>query len=649
MRAQSIQKLFTFSVILSIALITLTLVGSKRVSALDDFCTWTGAGGNANYSNANNWSGCDNGHLPEGGDTIILPSGPTNKTITLDGSVALRNLQVSGDGYLIQPASLGDVLLIQNSADFSGDNNIVTALTYYISSSDTYLTSSGSGNEFQNVIALQPTAGGTKFNVDVSGDIAIQNISDAGGTYVDSVVKTGGGTVIITGGSIVNGFHSDNGLDITAGTWRCNNDRCVGMDTNTVTIEEDGTTPALLELNDANVNIENPISISSTSGNPVAIRATDDATISGTINISGDSAIANDSSNGSVTLNNIISGTGNVTFTGNSSALVDFVLDGSSPNTYDGTMIVDQGFIRFDKNGAVPGGLTVTAHPSEYSGALHGSGITNAISDTGTVTLTNNGTNVASLDLDGSETIGGLVGNGAIDEQTDTLVLNGSGNYEFTGDINVDTITKSGTGTQIFNNIDAQTINVTAGNLIIKGTTTATTTIGSGSVLKGYGPVGTTIISGTLAPGLSPGTMTVNGNLDLTNGTYQAELNGTVAGTGYDQAVVSGTTTLSNTTLSASLGFVPAAGNTFTILRSAVISGTFNGLTDNATITVSGVLMRINYNLNASGEDTVTLTVLSLASTPNTGIQAQNALSLVAPLLCGSLLLVAAVKKSAKK
>lgn len=743
-------------------LLCLTLLSSPPASAADDTCTWTGSGGNSNFTNGSNWTGCDNSNVPQGGDTVVFPNGPTNKTVTVNTTIGVANMSFTGDNYTVNTPVPGDVVVVTNNINLSGNNSSIDAFIYFISSADTSLTVSGSGNEFLDILVLQPSSGGTHFTTNVSSSIDIPNISNASSTLIDSVIKTGEGTVVITGGTIVNGFESINGLDITAGTWRCEDDRCVGDAANDIVIEEGGTSAAaVLELNNASINIENPIFIASTSDDPGTIRATLNATVSGnvslmtdgvfeaaasrTLTVSGgvsvdsgqtlhlngsgnvvqsgvvsgsggvtvvgnaqltntnsysgataingvvtisdalalgsnagsttindngqliliedstgytldeditlqgdgpsgsgallinnshasdmiltgnivmsdDGVITNSSTTGSVIIDTVISGTGDVTLSGNSGAVNDFSIDGPSANTYSGTMIINQGFVQFAKGGSVSGDLTVTAHASEDSGALHGSSVTNAISDTGTVTLTNNGAYVASIDLDGTETIGGLAGDGTIDESADTLALNGSGNYEFTGDITVDTITKSGSGTQIFNDVDAQTIDVTSGNLVIKGTTTAVLSFASGSTLKGTGPIGSASVAGTLAPGLSPGIMTVSGNLNLTNGTYQVELNGTTAGTGYDQSIVSGTTTLSGTTLSATLGFVPVTGTSFTIIRSATIAGTFNGLSDGATLTISGITMRVNYNLSASGEDTVTLTVLSVATAPSTGL-----------------------------
>ncbi|HEX9581268.1 MAG TPA: hypothetical protein VF970_09220 [Gemmatimonadales bacterium] len=80
----------------------------------------------------------------------------------------------------------------------------------------------------------------------------------------------------------------------------------------------------------------------------------------------------------------------------------------------------------------------------------------------------------------------------------------------------------------------------------------------------------------TVQPGpSSAGILQINGSLN-TSGTLIMEIGGTVAGTGYSQVTVSSTATLSGTlTYSLVGGFVPTAGNTFTILTGAPVTGTF--------------------------------------------------------------------------
>lgn len=85
-------------------------------------------------------------------------------------------------------------------------------------------------------------------------------------------------------------------------------------------------------------------------------------------------------------------------------------------------------------------------------------------------------------------------------------------------------------------------------------------------------------LAGTVSPGASPGTMTIDGNyLQGPSGTLLAEIGGLAAGTQYDQLIVSGTVTLDgNLNVALGNGFIPATGDTFTIIDSGGgVSGTF--------------------------------------------------------------------------
>ena len=149
------------------------------------------------------------------------------------------------------------------------------------------------------------------------------------------------------------------------------------------------------------------------------------------------------------------------------------------------------------------------------------------------------------------------------------------------------------------------------------------------AILKGTGSTGdlTVATGGTVAPGHSPGCLNT-GNVTLL-GTYQAEIGGTTACSGYDQMRVTGTINLTSGTLVTSLygGFVPAVGQSYTIIDNDgadAITGTFAGLAEGATITVTGVTYRISY-VGGTGNDVVlTVTAVDagqLPTTPNTGLK----------------------------
>ncbi len=134
----------------------------------------------------------------------------------------------------------------------------------------------------------------------------------------------------------------------------------------------------------------------------------------------------------------------------------------------------------------------------------------------------------------------------------------------------------------------------------------------AGGTLGGTGSVaGAMIVQGgaTLAPGASPGVFTANGDVTLDSGsTFEVELNGLAVGTEYDRlAMGPGTAlTLTNPTLLVQLGFSPALDDTFLIVAGfSSLSGTFNGLPDNATFTAGGTDFRIDYN-----SSDITLTVV---------------------------------------
>lgn len=116
---------------------------------------------------------------------------------------------------------------------------------------------------------------------------------------------------------------------------------------------------------------------------------------------------------------------------------------------------------------------------------------------------------------------------------------------------------------------------------------------------------GTSIV---LVPGSSPGQVVIIGDLTLdANDTLELELNGTTAGTGYDQLVVDGDVTLGGATLSATAGFTYAGCDTLTLIQNDgvnAVTGTFAGLPNGATVTISLQGFKIFYD-RGDGNDVV--------------------------------------------
>jgi hypothetical protein len=103
-----------------------------------------------------------------------------------------------------------------------------------------------------------------------------------------------------------------------------------------------------------------------------------------------------------------------------------------------------------------------------------------------------------------------------------------------------------------------------------------------GGTLSGGGTInGNVTNAGTINVGSQPGTLTINGNFTQTSaGVTNVQIGGTSAGTGYDQLVISGATSL-NGVLNVSLinSFAPVVGQSFQILSFSSRSGTFSSVT----------------------------------------------------------------------
>jgi hypothetical protein len=178
--------------------------------------------------------------------------------------------------------------------------------------------------------------------------------------------------------------------------------------------------------------------------------------------------------------------------------------------------------------------------------------------------------------------------------------LNFTGSYTLTSTSGI-----SGSGSVVFS----------GGTTTIGGTLGASSgvTVQSGAAITGAATINANVTnSGTIHVGGGPGVagrLTINGNFTQTStGVLNVELGGLNAGTDSDQLVISGTASLGGT-LNVSLlnGFVPASGNSFSVLTFASSTGTFATVTglsqDGSTLTPQYNSTNLTLTASLSGSD----------------------------------------------
>jgi autotransporter-associated beta strand protein len=337
-----------------------------------------------------------------------------------------------------------------------------------------------------------------------------------------------------------------------------------------------------------------------------------------------DKTLTTQVSQGDITVSGTISGVGNVILQPQAAPLTGQIWLTNPANTYTGTTYFGSGNIHLAADGStgVGGGW-------EMAG--------------GTVIAEANITNSRAINFEGTSTIDTKANNVTLNGPI-TSFSSGWGSIGSTVGLN-----KNGTGTLTLSSLTntlAGNVNVNSGTLLINGnlgpSDTAKVMVFNGATLGGSGTIyrniwgygrtgaGTTTLpfvysSGTVAPGSNgPGILTVSGSFDLGSpktgsstvtaatsaSTLSMELNGPLAGSGYDQIQ----TFMQNATsapqvllgdgsstwaanLSLSLGYAPSASDVFWLIVNSnkyqdnlgtanTTTGTFASLPQGSTVTL---------------------------------------------------------------
>jgi fibronectin-binding autotransporter adhesin len=470
------------------------------------------------------------------------------ESLTLAGTVSgAGGLNKAGTGMLIFGAS-----------------NTVSSLTLTggtLSSGTGTLTLAGNitANGTSTIIGNLSLGTATRTVTVATGDDLVITADISSGANV-GLAKAGTGTLTLSGSNGYLGSTTVSGgvLDI----------QTVLPDTS-VTVAAGAT----LQLDVAGVSFEN--SLLTLSGGTLSDNAAGNTWL-GKISLAATSTVSV-AAGESLTLQGVISGPGGLTKSGGGTLLM-----GTQTNTYSGATTINQGIVNIQ----TAKGLGTSAVTVDSGAALQ---IQGGISLANKLTL--NGTGGASA--------GALESSSGSNTWTGTVALATASSIDVAAGSQL-TISGVTSGIGSLTEIGTGTLLLSATNTFTGGTTVNAGTLG-GSGKTGTGTV-TVDAGATLAPGSTTTAILSTGNVTFASGSnVNVLINGTTAGSGYDQLNATGTVALNGATLNVSLGTMTVAdGSSLTIIKATSVTGTFENLPASGdTITVGGETFQITYNSNS--------------------------------------------------
>ncbi len=528
--------------------------------------------------------------------TFTLSAGGDNTSTTVSGVI-------SGTGNLVKQGS--GTMTLAGTNTYNGTTT-VSAGTLSIASdanlgANSVTLASGSTLDITGATTIDNTISlGGNATISNSGAVTLSSAI----TGANDLTKSGIGTLTLSS------TNTYSGTTVSAGTLSVASDTNLGS--GTVTLAS-GTT---LIVTGSGVNLDNSIALS---GNANVSNA-NDVTLSG--NITG----ANDltkSGAGTLTLSGNNSHSGTSISAGTFSVGSDSNLGSGAVALANGTTLAVTGATTIDNNIAITGTGTVSnANAVTLSGVISGGNLSKAGASTLTLSGTNTYTgttgvtagtlsvasdsnlgsgsvdlaNGTTLDITGATNIDNLVG------ITGVATVNTGVAATLSGVISGGGLTKTGVSSLTLSGTNTYTgaTTISAGSLVVTGSTASATTVNSGGTVAGTGTLGgglTVNSGGTLSPGVSGvnsgiGSININGNLDVNAGaTIDAAITGATAGAQYDFVNVTGGVDISSATLSVTHSYSAGSGVIYTLIENDgadAITGTFTGLAEGSTLTASG-------------------------------------------------------------
>lgn len=556
-----------------------------------------------------------NGHVTWDGGGTIFYRGNTANTST--GTTRTRNIALKLDKPAGVNAIAGPLVLefVTGSPAYQvellTDNQILDSASVTINNGtsllaqgfDETLSDLNMNGGLLNLVAGILTLTG---NVDVNGSSAINNPVSLGGATrtfnvtsgtltITKIISNGAATAGITktgaGGLLLQGTNTFTGaVTVNAGKLILDNNNALGTTAGGLNMVS-GT----LELRDVTIGSE-ALTLNG------ALIADGTNSWAGAVNVASETTLTVNSSS-QMTFSGAVTGAGSLTMNG--PGVLAF--SGTSANTWAGGISILGGTVSLNKTGVNAIGGPLQIGPGTATVRLQQA---NQIADTAAITL-NSG---CTFDLNNNaETIGSLAGAGSVNLGFSTLTLGGDNtSTTFSGSIGgvgVTPLVKNGSGTFTLSgtNFCLGVSIVNSGTLAVNGQLDSNVSIASGAILTGSGKVGNVIANaGAIRPGNAVGILNT-GTLNLTNAATALtfEINGGTPGILHDQIAATGAVNLSNPTLALTLNTFGAVSNQYVLIANDgtdTVKGTFNGLSEGATINSGSVSFRITYQ-GGTGND----------------------------------------------
>ncbi len=347
-------NILTIGVLCLLALILLAALPIKQALAAADTCTWTGAI-NSNWSNGGNWSGCDNGGVPETGDNLLFNAG--NSTPNNDMAIIAQEISVAVVGFTFSG----------NTIELSGNLNVYTTATF----TPTVRFTAASGSQGLNVQGATPTfTGGVDLNVTGTGYFTVFTTNAS----LDLPVFTGTTTYfnfygnptapheVFNTSTSPSSFITTSEVTIQRSVLNCRNVACLGNASNVVTVLWGDTSGAELRMNSGGMTFLNDVILNDYGvvGGPTTISAGQDATMSGDITVTTSSEI-NILSGDTLTLSGNISvaASRTLTFGGTGNPAVERVIQNGGVLSGSGDIVVDDVRVELHGNNTYSGATTI--------------------------------------------------------------------------------------------------------------------------------------------------------------------------------------------------------------------------------------------------------------------------------------------------